>query len=101
MPKKNSQTTKISNFRHINLVTSLYKIIAKVLLGRLRKVLNETIFLSQRAFVEGRQTLDAVLIANEVVDEKRKFGGKGMGWSSKLNLKRPTTMWIGDFWTMC
>ncbi|RVX22528.1 Transposon TX1 uncharacterized 149 kDa protein [Vitis vinifera] len=73
VPKK-SQTFKISDYRPISLVTSLYKIIAKVLSGRLRKVLHETSFGSQGVFVEGRQILDAVLTANEVVDEKRRSG---------------------------
>ena len=40
---KRSQTSKISDFRPISLVTSLYKIIAKVLSGRLCKVIHETI----------------------------------------------------------
>ena len=77
VPKK-SQTFKISYYRPIGLVTSSYKIIAKVLSERLRKVLHETIFGSQGAFVEGKQILDAVLIANEVVDEKRRSGGEGV-----------------------
>ncbi|RVW71406.1 Uridylate kinase [Vitis vinifera] len=44
----------------------------------LRKVLHETIFGSQGAFVEGRHILDAVLIANKVVDEKRRSGEEGV-----------------------
>ena len=45
VPKK-SQTFKISYFKPISLVTSLYKIITKVLLGQLHKVLHKTIFSS-------------------------------------------------------
>ncbi|RVX14047.1 putative ribonuclease H protein [Vitis vinifera] len=69
---------KISNFRPISLITSLYKIIVKVLSGRLRGVLHGTIHSTQGAFVQGRQILDAVLIANEIVDEKRQSGEEGV-----------------------
>ena len=71
-------TKKISNFRPISLITSLYKIIVKMLSRRLRGVLHETIHSTQGAFVQGRQILDAVLIANEIVNEKRRLGKEGV-----------------------
>ena len=71
-------TKKISDFRPISLITSLYKVIVKVLSGHLRGVLHETIHSTQGAFVQGRQILDAVLIANEIVDEKRRSGEEGV-----------------------
>ncbi|RVW85287.1 Transposon TX1 uncharacterized 149 kDa protein [Vitis vinifera] len=74
LPKK-STTKKISDFRPISLITSLYKIIAKVLSRRLRGVLHETIHSTQGAFVQGRQIMDA----NQVL-EKKGFSPKWRKW---------------------
>ena len=68
IPKK-LNSISIKDFRPISLVSSLYKILAKVLSLRLKVVLGETIDSSQGAFVQSRQVLDLVLIANEVIEE--------------------------------
>ena len=75
---RRSQTVKISYFRPISLVSSLYNIIAKVLLGRIQRVAHEIIHIFWGAFVVGRQILDAILIANKMVDEKRKLREEGV-----------------------
>ena len=77
VPKK-SQVEKVSDFRLISLITCLFKIITKVLSRRLRGVLYEIIHTTQGAFVQGRQIFDAVLIANETVDEKKCLGEEGV-----------------------
>ena len=77
LPKK-GMSKKISDYRPISLISSLYKIIAKVLAERLRGVLHETIHSNQGAFVQGRQILDVVLTANEIVDEKRRLEEEGV-----------------------
>ncbi|KAJ9708595.1 hypothetical protein PVL29_000566 [Vitis rotundifolia] len=85
LPKK-SMAKKISDYRPISLITSLYKIIAKVLAGRLRGILHETIRSTQGTFVQGRQILDAVLIANKIVDEKKRSGEEGVVF--KIDFKK-------------
>jgi len=63
----------VNDFRPISLVGCMYKILAKVLANRLRKVIGSVISNSQSVFVHRRQILDRILVANEVVDEARKM----------------------------
>ena len=76
IPKKGG-AEDLSDFRPISLVGSLYKLLAKVLANRLKKVVGKVVSSTQSAFVEGRQILDAALIANEVIGSllKRKESG--------------------------
>lgn len=50
----------------------MYKILTKILANRLCMVIGSVIFETQSAFIKGRQILDDILVANEVVDEARK-----------------------------
>lgn len=52
---------------------SLHKILAKIIPGRLKKVLHKVILSRQPAFLPGRQIFNGVVVATEVVDlAKRK-----------------------------
>ncbi|GKV46286.1 hypothetical protein SLEP1_g53278 [Rubroshorea leprosula] len=72
IPKK-LNPVQFKEYRSICLIGCLYKLLAKVLANRLKRVMADIISESQSAFVGGRQLVVSVLVLNEVVDEvKRK-----------------------------
>ncbi|RVW23579.1 LINE-1 retrotransposable element ORF2 protein [Vitis vinifera] len=77
IPKK-EEAEDLGDFRPISLLGGLYKLMAKVLANRLKKVIGKVVSHDQNAFVTGRQILDSSLIANEVIDFWNKKGNKGV-----------------------
>ena len=77
LPKR-GRDEDLGDYRPINLLEGLYKLLAKVLANRLKKVIGKVVSPDQNAFSMGRQILDASLIANEVIDSWQKMGEKGL-----------------------
>ena len=86
IPKK-ADAEDLRDFRPISLVGGLYKLLAKVLANRLKKVVGKVVSSAQNAFVEGRQILDAALTANEAIDSLLKRNESGV--LCKLDIEKP------------
>jgi len=68
----------LEQYRPISLVEAMYKIIFKVLAGRIKQVLSSIIDESQSVFIKDRGILDSVLMANEVAEDLRRGGRSGL-----------------------
>ncbi|WMV25589.1 hypothetical protein MTR67_018974 [Solanum verrucosum] len=77
IPKK-KRAKELRDFKPISMIGSIYKLFSKVLTDRLKKVMAKLIVSQQMAFIKGRQIMDAVLVANEVVDSRIKQNKPGI-----------------------
>lgn len=66
----------MDEFRQIFLIRYLYKIVAKRIASRLKKVIVNIASKTQIRFVLGKYILDGVLVTNEMIDfDKREKKG--------------------------
>ena len=79
----------VKDFRPISLCNVVYKIIAKVLANRLRKILPRIILEAQSAFVPGRLISDNILIAFETLHHMKHMKGNQQGFMAlKLDMSK-------------
>ncbi|RVW27451.1 Transposon TX1 uncharacterized 149 kDa protein [Vitis vinifera] len=114
IPKKGG-AEDLGDYRPISLLGGLYKLLAKVLANRLKKIIDKVISPDQNAFIKGRQILDGSLIANEVIDSWQKRGEKclickldiekafdNINWQFLLKVMHKMgfgSKWIGWMWS--
>ena len=70
--QKTSGEIGIRDYRPISLLGSIYKILAKILAGRIQKVLPSIISNEQGAFLKGKQILDDIPVENECAHSRYK-----------------------------
>lgn len=84
MPKV-LNSVELCDFRSISVVGCVYKLLAKILPNRLKVDLPHIISPSQGDFVRNRQILDNVLIANELIDSRKR--SKKVGVILKIDME--------------
>ena len=77
IPKTN-QADQADGFRPIALCNVIYKIVASVVAQRLKLILPSIISPEQTGFVEGRQILDGLVVAQEVIHTLKTKKERGM-----------------------
>lgn len=89
---------KVNEFRPISLCNVIYRIIAKVMANRLKKILNDIISPIQSAFVPNRLISDNIIIGYECLNKIRLSRSKRQGLVAlKLDISKAYDMVEWDF----
>ncbi|PKA45570.1 hypothetical protein AXF42_Ash021722 [Apostasia shenzhenica] len=77
-----------SQFRPISLCTTIYKVITKILINRVKNVLSSFISQKQGAFVPGRGIVDNCLIAQEIMQKLASYESSTGYMSIKVDMEQ-------------
>ena len=78
----------LSNYRPISLCNTVYKIVTKIIVARLRPHLDKLISPLQTAFVRGRKGIDNAIIMQEVIHTISKKKGRVGYMALKIDLEK-------------
>ncbi|PKI37422.1 hypothetical protein CRG98_042208 [Punica granatum] len=85
---KTSSPETIFQYRPISLCNTIYKIISKILVRRLRPHLSDLISPFQCSFIPGRRASDNVILLREIIHSFRRQKGKQRSFVLKLDLEK-------------
>ncbi|OMO84846.1 reverse transcriptase [Corchorus capsularis] len=85
---KGSNPTSVKDFRPITLLNTCYKILSKVLVNRMRPILQRIIGPFQNSFLAGRSTTDNILITQEIVHTLSNLKGRKGAMILKIDLQK-------------
>ena len=91
----------LSLFRPISLCTTIYKLVTKVLVNRIRPMLNKLVSPLQTAFVPGRKGMNNMIIVQELIHTMKQKKGKQGYMAIKVDLERHMTDWNGISSVIC
>jgi len=78
----------LGNYRPISLCNTMYKVVTKIIVGRLRPYLDKLISPMQMAFVPGHKGIDNVIIAQEIIHSLGKKKGRTGYMALKIDLEK-------------
>uniref|UniRef100_A0A2N9F8F6 RNase H type-1 domain-containing protein n=1 Tax=Fagus sylvatica TaxID=28930 RepID=A0A2N9F8F6_FAGSY len=78
----------IGQYRPISLCNTIYKVVTKIIVNRVRPLLDKLVSPYQTAFVPGRRGVDNVIIAQELIHSLYKKQGREGQFILKLDLEK-------------
>lgn len=97
---KSENPCGFKDYRPISMVNWIYKIIAKILARRLKKVMSDLVISHQSSLIEEIQILDSILIAGELIDSCKRSKAKALILKLDFHKAFDSVSWSFLDWTL-